>query len=199
MTYFVFMKVAVSIMLIISPLLVFSSGNVNKKSESEAYSVQWRIMVLSKKVNVEMMELSRYKNLKTFCSDDSYKETIFSLLDQIHTYHDLLEEDLHTTHYNHSRRTIKRLLRHMDKLDEKFNTEEFADFFKDQCSFQSQIEKHSKHYSAAFSSHSYGSRVYAQEVVMYRYLKRLTRRIQRIKKHVEGFYVRRNKWEETTL
>lgn len=185
-------------MLLIVPLFAISSGNVDKSSEAEAYKVQWRIMVLSKKVHVEMMELSRYKNLKTFCNDDSYKETIFSLLDQIHTYHDLLEEDLKTTSYNHSRRTIKRLLRHMDKLDEKFNAEEFSDFFSDQCTFQTRIEKHSKHYSAAFSSHSYGSRVYAQEVVMYRYLKRLTRRIRRIKKHVEGFYVKRKKWEEPT-
>ena len=187
------MKTAIYLILLIAPLLAISSENMD---ENDIHKVEWRIMVLSKKVNVEMLELSRYKNLKTFCNDDGYKETIFGLLDQIHSYHDLLEEDLQTTTFNHSRRTIKRLLRHMDKLDEKFNTEAFAGFFDDQCSFQSKIEKHSKHYSAAFSSHSYASRVYAQEVVMYRYLRRLTRRIQRIKKHVEEFYVKRKKWEE---
>ena len=142
-----------------------------------------------------MMALSSYKNLQAFCEDYSYRQTIFNLLDQIHEYHDLLEGDLETTTYNHSRRTITRILRHMDKLDQKFNAEGFTSFFKEQCSFQFQIEKYSDHYRAGFGTHSYGGRVYAQEAVMYRYLKRLTRRVESIKKHVEHFYIRRKVWE----
>ena len=142
-----------------------------------------------------MMALSKYKNLKAFCSDDSYRQTIFTLLDEIHEYHDMLEKDLQATTYNHSKRTIERILSHMDRLDQKFNPDDFTDFFKEQCSFQSKIEKYSDHYKAGFGTHSYGGKVYAQEVVMYRYLKRLTKRVKSIKNHVEHFYFRRKVWE----
>lgn len=142
-----------------------------------------------------MMALSEYKNLKIFCSDDQYRETIFGLLEEIHDYHDMLEADLDTTNYIHSQRTIKRILVHMSKLDSKFNQKDFIYFFREQCTFQSKIEKNADHYNAGFATNSYGGKVYAQEVVMYRYLKRLTKRVQRIKKHVEHFYIRRKVWE----
>lgn len=171
-------------------------GSTSDESDaSEPFSIERKIIVLSANLDVEMMALSNYKNLKTFCSNDNYRETIFALLDQIHEYHDILELDLQSTTYNHSKRTITRILSHMDKLDEKFNPEDFTAFFDDQCSFQSKIEKYSDHYKAGFATHSYGGKVYAQEVVMYRYLKRLTKRVKRIKKHVEHFHIRRKVWE----
>ncbi|MEP1035560.1 hypothetical protein [Ekhidna sp.] len=181
-------------------ILSFATANLYATSASEVdlsepYRVEKKIIVLSANLDVEMMALSRYRNLKIFCNDDSYRRTIFSLLDQIHEYHDMLEADLQSTTYNHSKHTITRILKHMDRLDSKFNSDDFTEFFSDQCSFQSRIEKYSDHYKAGFATHSYGGKVYAQEVVMYRYLKRLTRRVKNIKKHVEHFYIRRKVWE----
>ena len=161
----------------------------------EPYRVEKRILELSIHLDAEMMALSRYKNLREFCNDQSYRQTIFGLLDQIHAYHDMLEKDLKATTYPHSKRIIERILNHMDHLDRKFNPNQFTEFFSEQCSFQSKIEKYSDHYKTGFGTHTYGAKVYAQEVVMYRYLKRLTKRVKRIKGHVEHFYIRRKVWE----
>ncbi|WP_425392092.1 hypothetical protein [Ekhidna sp.] len=182
---------------IIASLLCLVSLNLVAKRAhlSEPYNVEKRILVLSLKLDKEMMALSKYKNLKEFCNDDNYRQTILGLLDHIHDYHDMLEEDLQATTYDHSKRTISRILNHMDKLDKKFNPSDFTGFFREQCSFQSRIEEYSDHYKAGFGTHAYHGKVYAQEVVMYRYLKRLTKRIKRIKKHVEYFYIRRRVWE----
>ncbi|MEO9474870.1 MAG: hypothetical protein ABJG41_05035 [Cyclobacteriaceae bacterium] len=171
------------------------SFTIPESDKAERYKVEKRVLALSARINVEMMALAEYKNLKTFCNDDSYRETIFLLLEQIHRYHDMLEIDLQSTTYNHSQRAIKRILKHLEKLEKKYNPTYFEDFFDDQCRFQSNIEEHSTHYKAAFGTHSYGSRVYAQEVSMYRYLKTLTRRVQRVKNHVEHFYIMRQVWE----
>lgn len=188
--------------LIVIPFLIFTSLNLFSKDvhdldfvKSERHLVEKKILLLSKSINIQMMALSEYRNLKVFCNDDSYRETIFGLLEEIHEYHNILEEDLQTTTYNHSKRTIRRILSHMDKLDEKFNQDDFTNFFSEQCGFQSSIEKYSEHYNAGFATHSYGGKVYAQEVVMFRYLKRLTKRVKRIKKHVEHFHIRRKVWE----
>jgi hypothetical protein len=182
---------------IVFSILLLASFNIHARRAhlSEPYKVEQRILLLSINLDVEMMALSKYKNLKAFCSDNSYRQTIFGMLDQIHEYHDMLEKDLQVTTYNHSKRTIERILNHMDKLDRKFNQDDFTSFFKEQCSFQTKIEKYSDHYKAGFGTHSYGGKVYAQEVVMYRYLKRLTKRVKSIKKHVEHFYIRRKVWE----
>lgn len=168
---------------------------VSKPDNTNRYKVEKRVLALSARINVEMMALAEYKNLKTFCNDDTYRETIFLLLEQIHQYHDMLEADLQSTKYNHSQRVIKRILKHLEKLENKYNPTFFEGFFADQCRFQSQIEENSTHYRAAFGTHSYGSRVYAQEVSMYRYLKTLTKQVQRVKHHVEHFYIMRQVWE----
>ena len=167
------------------------SAPIDEPNESESFEIEKKILVLSAKIHREMMALSEYKNLKAFCNDDHYKESIFGLLDQIHTYHDVLEKDLQSTSYSHSESTINRILKHMDKLDKKYHTAHFEEFFNDQCSFQSRIERYSDHYKAGFAAHSYGSRIYAQEVVMYRYLKGLTKRVRSIRKHVEHFYLKK--------
>ncbi len=163
--------------LLLLSISFFVSFRLYSEPNAKPYSVEKGILLLSVNLDAEMMALSKYKNLQAFCSDNSYRQTIFSMLDQIHEYHDMLEKDLLETTYNHSRRTIERILSHMDKLDRKFNPDDFTSFFKEQCSFQSRIEKYSDHYKAGFGMHSYGGRVYAQEVVMYRYTKRLTKRI----------------------
>lgn len=142
-----------------------------------------------------MMTLSEYKGLKTFCRNDVQRQIIFNLLDEIHQYHDTLEEELRSTTYNHSRRTIKRILKHIDKIEEKYHPEDFAQFFTEQCELQTKINQNSDHYSAGFGTHSFGGKVYTQEVEIYRYLKRLSRRIERVKKHVESFYIHRLVWE----
>ncbi|WP_421878834.1 hypothetical protein [Marinoscillum sp.] len=191
------MKLAsVIVLLSISIPLFAESWSRSDADKSEPYLIERKILTLSAQVHVELIALYEYQNLKTFCNDDSYKESIFDMLDEIHEYHDLLEEDLRLTTYRHSQRTIRRLLKHMDRLDEKHNPDKFSRFFETQCSFQVKIESNARHYSAAFSSHSYSSRVYAQEVVMYRYLRRLTRRVQKIRKHVEHFYTKKRIWEQ---
>lgn len=162
---------------------------------SDPYFTEKKILSLSENWKEEVYFLAEYSSLKTLCVDQEQRVSIYSLLETIHEYHDELYTDLQTTKYNHSKRTIKRILREIDRLEEKYNPEKFSDFFQEQCSLQYKIEKGSDHYKAGFGVHSYDGKVYAQETEIYRYLKRLTKRIDRIKKHVAHFYMRRTVWE----
>ena len=153
------------------------------------------IIKLSDNWNEKMLVMADYEELKTFCSSDAERELIFNLLDEIHYHHNQLEKELKTTSYNHSRRVIKRILRHMDKLEQKYHPEEFSTFFSEQCALQTKVEGKADKYSQGFGTHSYSGVVYVQEVQTYRYLKRMTRRIERIKDHVAHFYLRRQIWE----
>jgi hypothetical protein len=162
---------------------------------STALDTEKKIISLSENWADQVIEMTNSSVLKAFCRNDVQQQSIFSLLDEIHYHHDVLEEELRSTTFNHSRRYITRILKHMDKLDEKYHPDEFAEFFGEQCLLQTKIEKKSHQYRSGFGGHSYTGKVYAQEVVTYRYLKRLTKRISRIKKNVEHFYMRRLVWE----
>lgn len=190
------MKSIPTLLIFLTVSVTILRANSNSVSEtSEPFYTEKKIIELSDNWHRKMMTLSKYQNLKAFCSDDQYRQLVFELLDDIHRYHDILEIELQTTQYNHSKRTIQRILKHMDKLDEKFKPADFTLFFREQCMLQSQIEKNANHYKAGFGTHSYGGKVYTQEVEMYRYLKRLTRRISSIESHVSHFYMKRKVWE----
>ncbi|MEQ8470394.1 MAG: hypothetical protein RIC35_04380 [Marinoscillum sp.] len=165
------------------------------KLTAEPFATEKRILNLSKSWHINMITLTNYEGLKDFCSNDKLRQDMFNQLAEIHYYHNLLEIDLKTSNYIHSNRTIKRILRHIEKLERKYHPEDFEGFFEEQCSLQSKIENNASHYGAGFGTHSLGSKVYAQEVEMYRYLKQLTRRINKIKEHVEDFYLGRTVWE----
>lgn len=169
---------------------------LTSKLFAEPFATEKKILLLSKSWHNKMMKLTDSKGLKSFCSNDVLRQDILNQLAEIHYYHNLLENDLKTSEYNHSKNTIKRILRHIDKLERKYHPEEFVAFFGEQCFLQSKIQKNSSHYGAGFGTHSLGGKVYTQEVEMYRYLRQLTKRIHKIKEHVEDLYVGRKVWED---
>jgi hypothetical protein len=148
------------------------------------------IIELAQSWHEQMQLLSESKVLVGFCASKVDQQTIFNLLDEIHHYHDLLEADLESTPYNHSRRTIRRILKEIDKLSTDFPPEDFAEFFREQCWLRSRTEKKARTYNTGFGTHSYGGQVHTQEAVTEWYLNRLTRRISRIKRHVEHFHAK---------
>lgn len=172
-------------------VLLFSIQNLS----ADPFATERTIIRLSQDWHEEMMIVAEYNGLKSFCNNDVQGQTIFSLLDEIHYYHDVLEADLQSTAYNHSSRTIRRLLKQIDKFNAEYRPRDFADFFREQCWLRSRTEKKAKFHNTGFGTHSYGGTVYAQEVVTDWYLKRLSKRIGRIKKYVEDFYVQRMVWE----
>ena len=158
---------------------------------ADPFATERTIIRLSQDWHKEMMIVAEYEGLKSFCSNDLQRQIISSLLDEIHYYHDVLEADLQSTTYNHSGRTIRRLLKEIDKFNAEYHPEDFADFFREQCWLRSRTEKNAKRYNTGFGTHSYGGMVYSQEVVADWYLKRLSKKIGRIQKHVEHFYIQR--------
>lgn len=184
----------VACFLTVAYLSIYPPAFATEANSTEKYRMEKEIMDLSDDLHQEIMALSSYGNLKSFCQNRQYRSTIYQLMDQLHEYHDKLEADLLDSTFSHSKGTIKRILRHMDRLDAKYNRAAFTDFFAESCSFQNKIEKNSNHYKAGFGTHSYSGKVHTQEVMMYRYLKRLNRKVNRIKKHVEHLYIKQKVW-----
>lgn len=158
---------------------------------ADPFLTERTVIRLSENWLEKMMIVSDYEGLKSFCNNDVQRELLFDLLEEIHYYHDVLEADLQSTANKHSRRSIRRIRKHLDKLETNYRLDDFEAFFREQCTLQSKFERNSAHYSAGFGTHSYEGKVYAQEVEMYRYIKRLSKSIHHIKKRVEDIHLRR--------
>ncbi|RED97911.1 hypothetical protein [Marinoscillum furvescens] len=162
-----------------------------------AESLEMRISRVTSQWKSEMQKLTEYQGLKSFCEQSAYRRQVIAMLHEIHAYHDELEKLLTSPHSAHTTRVARRLIRHLDHLEEHYNVHAFKLFFHDQCGLQQKIERRSAHYKAGFGVHSYSGKVYAQEVEMYRYIKKLTRKIVRIRKHVGHFYRRKPAWDHS--
>ncbi len=169
--------------------------SITSTLNANSLETEKKIISLSDNWNQYVGQINDSRGLKNFCSNDDERHQIFELLDEIHYYHDQLELDLKKTKYNHSKRQIKRILKHMSRIDEKYHPMQFARFFREQCTEQSVVDKNSNHYETSFGPHTYDGKVYMQEVQVQRYLKRLTKSIDRIKEDVEHFYIKRLVWE----
>ncbi|XOV94857.1 MAG: hypothetical protein ACFHWX_09145 [Bacteroidota bacterium] len=176
-------------------LALFLSVIISGAKANSSRDTEKKIISLSDNWSQQVVTISSSKGLRTFCSNDDERYVIFKLLDEIHFYHDQLEAELKTTDFNHSKRQIRRILKHMEKIDEKYHPMEFSRFFREQCALQTKLDKKSDQYEASFGYHTYNGKVYVQEVQIQRYLKRLTKSIDRIKEDVEHFYIRRVVWE----
>lgn len=162
-----------------------------------AETLEMRILRVSAQWKDEMHKLTEYHGLRSFCEEANYRNEVFALLHEIHAYHDELERVLKDPISAHSNRVARRLIRHLDHLEKHYNVHAFKLFFREQCGLQKKIEDKAKHYSAGFGVHSYGGKIYAQEVDMYRYINKLTRKISRIRRHVAHFYRRKPVWDHS--
>ena len=160
-----------------------------------AMELEARVIALAGHWEKEMALLTQYHGLASFCQSADHREGVFGLLDDIHNYHGLLYQELLETTHHHSARTIRRILKHLDKLEANYNIQSFNAFFGERCEAQRVLETMARQYKSGFGMHSYDGKIHVLEIEMHRYLKTLTKRISKVKKHVSRFYVRRQVWD----
>jgi len=160
-----------------------------------AMELEARVIALAGHWEREMALLTQYHGLASFCESADHREGVYGLLDEIHNYHGLLYQELLETTHHHSARTIRRILKHLVKLEEDYSIQNFNAFFGERCKAQTELEAMARQYKSGFGMHSYDGKIHVLEIEMHRYLKTLTKRISKVKKHVSQFYARRQVWE----
>tara|TARA_Y100001972_G_C7652321_1_gene328089 strand:+ start:139 stop:693 length:555 start_codon:yes stop_codon:yes gene_type:complete len=163
----------------------FSLAAIHGYATNPANTLGRKIITLSTSWEKESKKLIEYHGLSGFCSDPEFRGVVYELLNEIHYYHALLYKELLITSDQHDQKKLNKVLNEMEIIERDYAIESFNDFFRERCLDQKTMEKNSKQYKSGFGVHSYHGKIYVMEEELRRYIEKLSKRIGRVKKHVQ--------------
>ncbi|MEQ8906557.1 hypothetical protein [Ekhidna sp.] len=134
--------------------------------------------------DLEADKLSTYAGLQELCSDEAYRVQILKLLDQIHHYDTVLYGILVKLSRTSDDREIKKTLKDIKKFEEEYDTQSFVHFMNEECKAMRDIERHAEETANDVGINSYSGQVYILETELYKYVKHVTARVDKIRLHV---------------
>ncbi|MEP0985261.1 hypothetical protein [Ekhidna sp.] len=168
------MKTILASAIFIFPLLLWSQEErLDEKVDQITYD--W---------DLEADKLSTYAGLQQLCSDTEYRSKILMLLDQIHHYDTVLYGVLIKLSRTSTDKEVKKTLKDIKKFEEEYDTKSFVHFMNEECKAMREIEKDSEATANDVGINSYSGQVYLLETELYKYVKHVTARVDKIRVHV---------------
>ena len=129
------------------------------------------------------IELKTYQGLRKFCRSSAYRHSITEMLVSMHHYDSLLYDmAIEASKQKHAH--MKHLIHELESFEKHYGVKQFLNHLKEECTAQSDLERHKKDYKKDNGDESYDSKVYVVELELKKYVKHLTHRIDRLDKHV---------------
>ncbi|MEO9868854.1 hypothetical protein [Ekhidna sp.] len=134
--------------------------------------------------DLEADKLSTYEGLQFLCTDTDYRSKILTLLDDIHHYDTVLYGVLLKISKTSDDKEVKKTLKDIKKFEDEYNTQSFVHFMNEECQVQREIERNSEETANDVGINSYSGQVYLLETELYKYVKHVTARVDKIRIHV---------------
>lgn len=143
-----------------------------------------KIDEITYKWDLEADKLSSYEGLQSLCSDEEYRKGIFVLLEEIHHYDTVLYGILVKLSRTSKDKEIEKTLKDIKKFEEEYNTKAFVHFMNEECKAMVDIEKHADETRNDVGTNSYSGQIYLLETELFKYVKHVTDRVDKIRQHV---------------
>ncbi|SNS69802.1 hypothetical protein SAMN05421640_0898 [Ekhidna lutea] len=134
--------------------------------------------------DLEADKLSNYSGLQQLCTDEAYRGKILHLLNEIHHYDSVLYDVLVKLSKKSKDKEIKKTLKDIKKFEEEYDTKSFVHFMNEECKAMREIERESEVTSNDVGINSYSGQVYILETELFKYVKHVTARVDKIRLHV---------------
>jgi len=172
-------------MKILKLVLFITASNLFTFSQAqEKQRLDEKIDEITYKWDLEADKLTSYESLIHLCQDSEYRNNIFDLLHEINHYDTVLYDVISKLSRTSDDREIKKTLKEIKKLEAYFSPVDFVQFMKQECHEAGEIEKNVDKTKNQVGYESYSSKAYMLEVELYKYVKNITKRVDRIRKHV---------------
>jgi len=171
-----FSKIVVQILFILLTATLFA--------QEEAVRLDDKVDELTYRWDLEADKLSSYEGLTNLCSDEEYRLEIFQLLRDIHHYDTILLNVLTDLSKRNHNKEISRTLRDIKKFEREYDMKKFIHFMSEECKAMLAIEKDAEDTRNEVGYTSYSSQVYMLETELYKYVKHVTDRVDKIRQHV---------------
>lgn len=154
------------------------------QSEESEERLDEKIDKLTYSWDLEADKLSSYQGLANLCSDEKYRFEIFSLLREIHHYDSVLFDVLVKLSRTSNDREIKKTLKEIERFEDEYDMESFIHFMHQECIAVAEIEKNAEDTKNEVGYSSYSSQVYLLETELIKYVKHVTKRVDKVRQHV---------------
>ncbi len=152
--------------------------------ESEEQRLDEKIDQITYDWDLEADKLSTYVGLQQLCTDEAYRTKIFSLLDEIHHYDTVLYGVLLKLSKTSKDKEVKQTLKDIKKFEDEYDTKDFIHFMNEECKAMREIERDSEKTANDVGINSYSGQVYLLETELFKYVKHVTNRVDKIRLHV---------------
>ena len=170
------------IKLFVFSLITYLSVGAQQEGDNER--LDEKIDKITYAWDLEADKLSSYDGLQTLCTDESYRMEIFALLNDIHHYDTVLYNVLIKLSKKNHDKEIEKTLKDIKKFEEEYDTKSFIHFMNEECKAMLDIEKHAEETKNDVGSNSYSGQIYLLETELYKYVKHVTDRVDKIRQHV---------------
>lgn len=134
--------------------------------------------------DLEADKLSSYEGLQNLCADEEYRLQIFELLEEIHHYDTVLYGVLQRLSKTNKNKEISKALKDIKKFEEEYDMKSFIHFMNEECKTLVEIEKSAEDTRNEVGATSYSGQVYLLETELFKYVKHVTHRVDKIRLHV---------------
>ena len=134
--------------------------------------------------DLEADKLATYEGLLSVCGDKDYEAKVVNLLNEIHHLDSILYGVLVKLSKTSTDKEIKKTLKDIKKFEEEYGTKKFIHFMSQECQAASEIEKNAEDTRNEVGATSYSGQVYILETELFKYVKHVTQRVDKIRIHV---------------
>ena len=134
--------------------------------------------------DLEADKLATYEGLLNVCGDSTYRSSVISLLNEIHHLDSSLYDFLIKLSKKSNEREIKRTIKDIESFEHEYGTHNFIKFMREECKAAIEIESEAEDTRNEVGQTSYSGRVYVLETELFKYVKNITKRVDRLRTHV---------------
>ena len=133
--------------------------------------------------------LDNYEGIKTYCTDNDYKERVHVMLEKLHHYDTLIINKMNDASYEIDNRERKKILRQIEKFEEEFSIPKFLEKLKQECHERHETEHDKKYTKNDFADNSYDGQRLIVEQEISKYMKHITAKIDHIDKYLHHLHI----------
>ncbi len=167
--------------ILIGSFLLFT---INLFAQEDEQRLDDKIDEITYDWDLEADKLSSYEGLQELCFDEEYRNKILTLLDDIHHYDTILYNVLTKLSRTNDDKEIKKTLKDIKKFESEYDSKSFIHFMNGECKAMKEIEKNSEETANDVGINSYSGQVYLLETELFKYVKHVTARVDKIRLHV---------------
>lgn len=158
--------------------------SLNSFAQEEEGRLDDKIDVVTYDWDLEADKLATYEGLLSVCGNQEYRLKIIQLLSDVHHLDSALYEVLIKVSKTSDDKEVKKTLKDIKKFEEEYDTKSFIHFMNSECQAAKEIEKNAASTRNQVGANSYSGQVYLLETELFKYVKHVTQRVDKIRLHV---------------